>query len=84
MSNADDLYPITDRLRCQYMGRDFSGKMEVMLPTAIMLEAADRIAVLEENNFKLREALEKIADTVTLYGCPSPESIIARTALEEK
>ena len=43
----DNLYPLVDRLRCNYNGRDFGGPMEVVLPTGIMLEAAARIAELE-------------------------------------
>lgn len=43
----DNLYPLVGRLRCQYLGRDFSGEMLVTLPTAIMLEAAKRIEELE-------------------------------------
>ena len=43
MSEQDKLYPLVDRLRCHYNGRDFGGKMEVVLPAAIMLEAAETI-----------------------------------------
>jgi hypothetical protein len=42
-----ELYPLVDRLRCKYNGRDFGGKLEVVLPTAIMLEAADVISGLQ-------------------------------------
>lgn len=43
-----DLYPLVSRLRCNYLGRDFSGPMQVVLPTAIMLEAAEVIERLEK------------------------------------
>ncbi len=57
MSETKDLYPITERLRCQYYGRDFSGEMLVTLPTAIMLEAANRIEELESECNKLRNQI---------------------------
>lgn len=55
--SGDDLYPITERLRCQYLGRDFSGEMLVTLPTAIMLEAASRIEELEAEVAELRNQI---------------------------
>lgn len=57
-------YPITDRLRCNYGGTDRSGKMEVILPTPIMLEAAteieslrNRLAAAEQENTRLGSLL---------------------------
>ena len=63
MSEMDELYPITDRLRCNYMGRDFSGKMEVELPTTIMREAADFIEARWEQIADLTKELEKHKST---------------------
>jgi len=47
---------IVERLRCNYDGRDFSGSMQVVLPTAIMLEAANEIESLRT---QLAEAEER-------------------------
>ncbi len=49
------MYKLVDRLRCKYNGRDFSGPAPegMVLPTGIMLEAADeieRLAVALENH----------------------------------
>ncbi len=56
--SLDHLYPITERLRCFYSGRDYSGKMEVTLPTAIMLEAATSIEALTAERDELKEKLD--------------------------
>ncbi len=53
----EQLYPLTDRLRCFYNGRDFSGELKVTLPTALMLEAAERITELEAEGAELKEVI---------------------------
>ena len=46
---TESQYPLVDRLRCNYAGRDFSGPAPqgTMLPTGIMLEAAAEIERLQ-------------------------------------
>ena len=57
MSESIDLYPLTSRLRCNYMGRSFAGRMEVDLPTPVMLEAAEAIERLTSEISRYRNGI---------------------------
>jgi len=60
-------YPadIVERLRCNYDGIDFSGPMQVVLPTAIMLEAAELIESLRKELQATEATLERTLDNAT-------------------
>ena len=58
-----DASDIVERLRCNYDGRDFSGPMQVVLPTAIMLEAAELIENLRKELQSTKVALDATMDT---------------------
>lgn len=84
---------ITHRLRCKYpLGpiqangepefgwRDFSGPIETMLPTSLMLEAADRIDAQTAELERLRQPWISVAErlpepglTVFVYSPPQPD-----------